>query len=725
MKKNLSGLLFVILFILLSVMANSQDLPRYIDIDPNRYEYREYSTIDEGRKRLPDEALENPVYYRPYDVLHYDLYLDWYDMMNKPSKLDSLGFGTVEKDDIIWTGVSKMIIRIDTSELSEIRVDAKNLNILSVTLNGNLLPSVPPVINNELIIPLVNPAKKNDTIEISINYQHDRFLSSQFYRGFYLYPKRQYLGKIPVGKQDSVFVEERIAYTMSEPQDARMWFPCNDSPHDKATNTITVKVPVGYSVASNGLLQDVLTNDTAVTYKWNSDQVMATYLMHAAASKFKNWTEWYHKVTSPQDSIPLEYFVWQKDYDATQKDGSEYNARWAFETNLDQMKCFSLAYGEYPFKKYGIVALQPFGFGGMEHQTMTSVNRVWMRQFGTGGFAHELAHMWLGDLITCKTWNDIWINEGGATFSEAIWIEYYSGRDAYFEDMLGKRQIYLISGGSILPPIYGLPINTIFGNYSVLVYKKASWIYHMLRTMLGDDVFFPALRSILAKNSFTSVDSKDFENAFSSEVKNTPIPLDIYFKQWLMKSGHPLFNLNVSTSNAGKDFYKATVNLSQVQPADSISDIFEVPVRIIFRNESGASVVDTVLQRTREVTKEVYLPFYPTSVEIDTSHILCEVQSSITSVKEISYISDESVTVNPNPIIRGNIGSVSVFFSSEEPVDIKLVDLLGRNIKQIFHGTPDTGSIKFEFSTNEVHQGTYMIVIRTGNSIITEKVQIL
>jgi aminopeptidase N len=701
-------------------------LPQILEADFRPFEFRHTSPITELHKRLPDEQLAIPTNFRPYDVLHYDLILDWYEAMNKPMKLDTSGFGYLTKEDLQWSGVVQMTIKADAPKLDTVRVDAASLTITEVQVDGLTIIPLPSVINDELIIPLKTSAVQNQELKININYRHERFNGIGGYRGFYLYPKRMYIGQIPVPPNDSAFIEERIAYTMSEPQDARYWVPCNDSPHDKATVAIRVRVPKGYSAASNGLLLRIDQNDTASTYVWYSDQVMTTYLMHVTVSKFKEWSDWYHKVTNPNDSIEIKYYVWQKDYDATKKDQSEYNARWAFEQNVDQLICYSKAYGEYPFKKYGIVSIQPFTFGGMEHQTITSINRVWLRTNARGGLAHELAHMWLGDLITCRTWNDIWINEGGATFSEAIWTEYQAGRQYYFWDMLGKRAYYMAVGGSKLPPIYGLPINTIFGGNAVLVYQKSSWIYHMLRTMVGDSVFFPALRNVLAKNSFKSLDTEKYKKAFEQEIPEPAIPLETYFKQWLTKQGHPVFNMSVSTSNAGKDRYIATVNLSQVQPKDSISDIFEVPVRILFADNNGNVVADTIIQKSRQETKDVLLPFYPTSVAIDTSHILCEVNEITTSVKLNPEANDcKYVNVFPNPLVRGNTGYVAFNNNENNNVTIEISDIFGRKVKQIFNAFIEAGSYRVDFSTSDFPTGTYIIMIRSGNRLITAKLELI
>ena len=722
MSNNVTKVLGLAILIMFNINIALSQIPDILDVDARHYENKSFCSHAQNYKHFDDEMLANPVYFRPYDVLNYDIFLDWYEMLNKPMKLDSNGFGYLEEDDVVWTGKNTITLRVDTAELSVLEFDAVQLKILGVKVNGKEIVPVPPISNGIIKVQLDEPLQKDDTVKVEISYKHDKWLGDGKFRGFYLYPKREYLGQIPVEDGDSAFIEERIAYTMSEPQNGRYWLPSNDAPHDKAFVSMTVRVPKGYSVASNGSLKDIAKNDTAWTYHWQSRDVMTTYLIHAAASIFKEWSEWYHKITNPQDSVEIKYYVWQKDYDATATDGTQYNARWTFEQNVEQIETFARRYGEYPFEKYGIVSLQKFGFGGMEHQTITSINRVWLRKNARWGLAHELSHMWLGDLVTCKTWNDIWVNEGGATFSEAIWSEQNGGINAYFQNMLGKRAYYLYIGGRDLPPIYGLPVGTIFGKYAVLVYQKASWIYHQLRMMLGDEVFFPALQSLLKKYKFTSIDHTDFIKSFTEDVPNPPIDFDVYFTQWLMKKGHPLLSLNVATTFNGNGHHLAHITLTQTQEGDMVSDIFEIPVRLVFKDTSGNVFADTLWQKQRTITAEVDVPFFPTEIAIDTSFTLCEVDTIVTNVIESAENIYSELLVSPNPLKSGTIGKLSFGFEKQGQVDISIIDLLGRKEKDIFTGYLDKGNYVFSFRTDNLESGVYFIRVVSGITVATEKI---
>jgi aminopeptidase N len=714
------------LFLLVISGLNSQELPSVISLDGWKHpETKMNCGRMESLKHQIDKPLANVTNFRPYDVLKYDIDFDWYNLMNRPSTLDSSGFGIPTPEDFVWTGINTVTLKVDTAKMTTIDFDAVQLKINSVKVNN--LTSTFTSNNGILSVNLNNPANQNDTLIVEIHFEYNLFVSKDFrtFRGFFLMPKRMYFGVIPVAPYDSAFVEERLAYTMSEPEDARYWMPCNDSPHDKALVTVKVKVPSGYSVASNGLLQNVEKNTTDWTYFWKENSPVSTYLVHIASSKFKEYSEYYPRVTNPLDTVELKYFVWQKDYDSTATDGSQYNAKWTFEKNLELMKVYSTRYLEYPFDKYGLDVLFPFVYGGMEHQTITSINRVWLRYHEIGGLAHELAHQWLGDLVTCSSWNDIWMNEGGATWSEAIWQEWQWGRETYFSDMVDKRDYYLQRGGSTLPPIYGLPVNTIFAGNAVLVYQKASWIYHMLRTMLGDDEYFRGLRAYMTKFSYKSANKEDIRQVFEDEIKNPAVPYKTYFDQWLLKSGHPVFDMSVSTTNTGVNTYKANITLKQIQPSDNISDIFQVPVRVIFKGPDNQLKIDTLVQTTREQNFTRELIFYPTSVMIDTTHILCEVQSLTTSVQESNIANLEGISVYPNPVVSGNIAAIELSIPTFENESISIFNNLGEKVMDVFTGTLEPGTYKFTFNTRSLPTGVYYIRANDSRATLSAKIVVI
>ncbi len=642
---------------------------------------------------------------RSYDVISYDLFLDWYNVLKNPTGMDSL--------DRIWYGKNNITLQIKQNNLTQIELDASNLVINSVKILYNnqsyIITPTPKIFGDLLKVPLPFQVFDSDTLTVSIEYTYARNIEFGKYRGFYLYPKRMYVGSLPAPFYDSVFVEERLAYTMSEPEDARYWMPCNDAPYDKAEAKITIRVPDGYIAASNGFLERLETDgDTAKIFYWVSDKPITTYLMSVTSSKYIKYSDWYRKTTNPSDSVEVQYYVWEKDYLSTKTDGSEYNARHTFSTTTAMMEFFSKTFIEYPFVKYGMVSIMPFNFGGMEHQTITSVNRTWLRVNSQFGIAHELAHQWLGDLVTCATWNDIWFNEGGATWSEALWAEKIWGKNGYNALLQNSRSKYLRDGGLNLPAIYGLPTNTIFGTYSVLVYQKASWVYHMLKNMLGDTTFFTTLRDFFHDYAYQSIETQDLVNYLTNKFSNPPIDFETFFEQWIFKAGHPVYSVSSSINSFQNDsgYYNANVILSQVQSKAEVPNIFQTPIRLAFiKNDSV--FYKTFINNQRIQTYSFALPFFPDSVFIDTTFVLCEVIETYLTAENNQGGCLEGVS--PNTISPNDIQQLTLCVPTTNHYTIQIYDLLGRLIETIYDGNLDEGSRLIPFSINKLSRGLYFI----------------
>ncbi|MCX7735763.1 MAG: M1 family aminopeptidase [Candidatus Kapabacteria bacterium] len=685
----------------------SKSIYEMIFIDGDKYEFKEFSCnhLHSGLKY--DKLLSKDLVRRPYDVLSYNLYMDWVNPLSQ-DKININGVPYVDSTDRIWKGINSMKIRIDSFNVEFIELDAADFLINSVTLNSVKLSNTPQPVNNILKIPLNPNIKVGDTINLSIEYTY----KSNTQDGFFLYPKKMFVGVIP-NTNDTAWVEERIAYTMSQPESARKWMPCNDNPYDKAVSTIKVRVPLGFIVASNGLLQkiDTLTDKTTIYY-WADDAPVATYLMAATASKYVIMKDWYKKVSNPNDSIPIIHFVWDKDFRSTKTDGTEYNATRALSTTARMMEIFSEVYIEYPFSKYGTVILQPFWAGGMEHQTLSSINRVWLRTNEQFGLAHELAHQWIGDLITCASWKDIWINEGGATWSEAIYAEHSINKNFYNALMLNRRATYFKGGGIALFRSYNPPMKDLFNYY--ITYAKSSWIYHMLRTMLGDEVFFNTLRNLLNEYKYKSLTTEDFKEFFIRSVPNPPISFDAFFNNWVYSPGHPIFNLISETYRKVDNKYLTKITLNQTQTFSEVPEVFITPVKVDFYNEGEIKNSEILVIDSRSKTFDLVLDFLPDSVSIDTTYILCEVSSVITNIKEIS---DENFLdgIFPNPATSNQDVNLRTFINTDK-IQIEIYDALGRKIKDIINADLRNGNYEINLPVKGLPAGSYKVLVKDNRN---------
>lgn len=652
------------------VIYDDATLPDYILNEPapvfeNKMSFYEMDYIQKAR----DYSLSSALVKRNYDVISYDLFMDWYDPLSYENES-----ATITPEQRIWTGKNTIKIEIIEDGVEEITFDAEHLKILGVSIDGESVNSLeyPLDSKSNFSIPLGTTKNTGDELEIVVDYKYDYHKNN----GFFIYEKGEqdnpwyrspvYYDEDSVEHCDTSIVEERLAYTMSEPQSARAWMPCNDASYDKAYSAISVRVPNGYTVSSNGILEDLDEGPEATIFHWKSSYQMATYLMVANASIFATYTEWYPKVTNPEDSIPIQYYVWQKDYDNELTDGIHHNARYALREHVRMMNLYSKKFIEYPYEKYGITAVSPYSFGGMEHQTLTTLHRQFLRSKNSDGgdndwrsrnvMAHELAHQWLGDLITCATWNDIWINEGGATWSEGLYSEdVYEG--GYIDNMMTERSSYIWRYAKRpLPRIYGLPVNTIFGNYAVLVYQKASWVYHMLREMLGEESYWSTLRNMLETYKFQSIETEQFKDFFKQENPEPMVDFDTFFEQWIHSPGHPIYDLSSSVIIYHGVQSDVKVNVRQVQSmrVDSVPEVFITPLTLTFYNSATEEIYkERFLNDKQDQMVEVSLDFVPDMITVDLTKTLCEVDTTsiVTGVEE-DRLNELSFNMNiyPNPV---------------------------------------------------------------------------
>ncbi len=271
----------------------------------------------------------------------------------------------------------------------------------------------------------------------------------------------------------------RIVASMSQPAYAKYWWPCKDRPDDKAdTVRVAVTVPDTMVVAGNGLLVGEAPADPGwKTYTWFSTYPLASYLVSVAISNYESWQE--DCTTTLGTSIPLANYIFPLDRADAEVD---------LASVCDMLEACEGWFGPYPFprEKYGHAE---FVWGGaMEHQTCTSLGSVFIDGEGTaqGIIVHELAHQWYGDSLTPRAWADIWLNEGFATYAEALWAEHLGGAARYADYMTRIRDPRDWVGDS---PVYD-PV-PVFPGW--VIYRKGAWILHMLRGRLGDAAFFPLL----------------------------------------------------------------------------------------------------------------------------------------------------------------------------------------------------------------------------------------
>ncbi|HRF58828.1 MAG TPA: M1 family aminopeptidase [Fimbriimonadaceae bacterium] len=345
-------------------------------------------------------------------------------------------------------------------------------------------------------------------------------------------------------------------FTLSEPWYSYTWWPNKDDNNDKSTYALNVTVPSTLKVAANGLLQgtDNL-GGGLLRYRWLTNYAMSPYLLSIGATNFNKWTQNYNYAGG---SMPVEFYIWPSS-DTTAN-------RTAWEKCLQMLPVFEAKFGQYPFiaEKYGMYQFT-FG-GGMEHQTMT----------GMGGFwesvnAHELAHQWWGDMITCGTWHDIWLNEGFATYSEALWSELKpgsSGLAALKSAMSGRRPSGV--GGTVYCYDISDPNRIFSGTYS---YNKAAWALHMLRGVVGDTTFFNILTNYRSQFQYKTAITDDLVSVANATHGSS---LNWFFDQWVYGGGAPAYQWAWSTATSNGKHYL----LVYVRQTQTAYPVFKMPIDI-------------------------------------------------------------------------------------------------------------------------------------------------
>ncbi len=334
-----------------------------------------------------------------------------------------------------------------------------------------------------------------------------------------------------------------IIASLSEPYYARLWWPCKDTPADKADSVqVDLTVPDNLTAVSNGTLENVQTGNGLKTFSWKERYPITTYLVSVAVSNYAEFGETF--TFAGGTTMPIRHYVYPENLAQAQAQLAD---------TRDMLAFFNWAFGDYPFKREKYGHAQFAWGGGMEHQTITSAG-----SFGDGLVAHEMAHQWFGDLITMKSWQDIWLNEGFATYSEALYFEHRDGSAAY-QNYMTNMSNGIPSTGSVFVRDT-TSVSTIFN--SGLVYRKGAWVLHMLRYVSGDSAFFRLLRTYVADSRyrFGNATTEDFKN-LAEQVSGKE--LDWFFEQWIYREGRP--ELRYAWKSQGAQL---TLRLQQTQSGD-------------------------------------------------------------------------------------------------------------------------------------------------------------
>lgn len=448
--------------------------------------------------------------------------------------------------------------------LRTIKLDAAELQIQQVTLRGGDDKAASQELafslrGDELSIDLPREVPAEEEVVLTIAYRIER-------------PKH---GAHFVVPDDSEPDQPRMVWTQSEPEYARYWYPCFDSPSDRLTSEIIATVPQDFFVLSNGTLVHKSEPDNGQrTWHWSQTKSHVPYLLSVVAGDFEAYEQQW-------DGIPVISYVPR---------GRLAEAPRSFEKTPAMMDYFSRAIGvRYPWEKYAQICVDEYAWGGMEHTSATTLNlgtlhdeRAHHDVSSDNLVAHELAHQWWGDLLTCKDWGELWLNESFATYFATLWTEHDKGWDEAAWQRRAEANSYLDEDQRYRRPIvtyrYPRP-QAMFDRHS---YPKGGRVLHMLRFVLGDDLYWRSLRRYAEVNQHRTVETADLRSAIEDA---TGQGLNWFFDQWVYHGGHPEFDVRWTWDDAAQS---VVLTVKQTQKVDDLTPLFRMPVEIEIGHGSAA-----------------------------------------------------------------------------------------------------------------------------------------
>ena len=562
---------------------------------------------------------------------------------------------------------------IAQENMTQITFDlADNMFVSQVMQNGNSLSFVQNT-NDELVITLFSTVYQGNTGIVEITYSGNPISS-----GFGSFEQSAH-------GVDS----DPIIWTLSEPYGAKGWWPCKQDLNDKIESIdVYITTPQvnpnlkEYVAVSNGLEQNQAINGSFKTTHFKHQYPIPAYLVAIAVTNYDMYS---HTVTNNGAPFDIVNYIYPENL---------ANAQESTSVTVDIMNLYTNLFEEYPFasEKYGHAQ---FGWGGgMEHTTVS-----FMGSFGRNLIAHELAHQWFGDKITCGSWKDIWLNEGFATYLSGLVIENLDGNSAFIN---WKQQLITSitsepSGAVYLTDADTTSVNRIFNGR--LSYNKGAMVLHMLRKKLGESNFYQGMQNYLSDVNFAYSYAKtsDFMEVMAS---SSGVNLTEFFNDWIYNQGYPSYQIEWNQPKANQ--VRMVLNQTQSDPGNSVS-FFEAPVPIKI-NGTGGEVLNVVLNNTNN-GQEFFeaVTFKVSSIEFDPEADLISKNNSVT-LSFGEFEQNYAFIMYPNP------ATTSVYIQKPTAIEVshfQIFNILGQlvqdqNYQDIINVSQLSSGLHFlRFETNQ------------------------
>lgn len=480
-----------------------------------------------------------------------------------------------------------------------------------------------------------------------------------------------------------------IIWTLSEPYGASDWQPCKNDLTDKVDSIdLIITTPAGNRAAANGVLVAEWAAGNQKVFHWKHRHPIATYLVAFAVTNYEPYSDW----VTLHDGTQLEMLNYVYPETVT-------NAKAGTADHVQVIEYYDSLFVKYPFanEKYGHAQ---FGWGGgMEHQTMSFVG-----SFGWGLLAHETAHQWFGDMVTCGSWEDIWLNEGFATYLEGLTRERFQSADTWF-NWKASRYNSIVSqpDGSVFVEDT-TSVNRIFNGR--LSYSKGAYLLHMLRWKLGDEVFFQSLRNFLNERAYDFAKTPDLISRLEADSGEE---LDEFFNDWYYGQGYPSYS--ILWEQEGNDLW---MKVNQVTSHPSVS-FFEMPLPVKVIGPGNNSLTLRLEHTENGQLFKAEVPFEVTQIQFDPTLWLLSKDNVV----------EQGIVVGTN-----EVPDMSGFFMYPNPVkEVLFLKNKGEFFKsnlqwalsnangQLLRTGQFSGNQTLEISMHGMSAGTYLLSLRSNERL--------
>ena len=612
-----------------------------------------------------------------------------------------VSFAYVYSYELCSNGKTSLSMR--DSAVYDLTYDVKYYNLnLSITTNPNFLYGIVQVkgvlndagtsiflnLSNALLVDSVTGvgvssfSHSNDKLNIFFSQSLTSFDVKIYYKGL---PSGTGFGSFVFASQNSY----PVIWSLSEPYGASDWFPNKNTPSDKADSSeVWITCASNLTGVSNGLLYETIVNpDNTKTFKWKSRYPISNYLISVAITNYEQYDNYYRY--SLNDSMIVNHYLYPGTLNSVIAD---------LDKTPRMLQVFSDMYSQYPFieEKYGHAQIS--WSGAMEHKTITSIG-----VFNQGIIAHELAHHWFGDKVTCRNFNNIWLNEGFATYSEALFAESFEGK-VIFDDVVRTKMVSAKKAVGSLYLFNTDNVSEIF-NYN-RTYAKGAVVVHMLRGITGDSLFFSILKSYLNDPalSYKTAVTEDFQRVAENV---SGLNLNYFFQEWIYGENYPKYDVSWEKSKNSNNTYNLKIYISQ--KVNSYPSFFTMPVDLLITTNQGDTTY-TVFNNAQSQEFSFTIKDEPLYITLDPDNKILKDKKGDEPIEPVDFKLFQNF---PNPFNP----ETKITYMIKEFSDVSLIvyDLLGREITKLVNQKQHPGTYTIPFSPKNLASGVYLYKLISGS----------